>query len=337
MNRSSEVIFNDNINTILPADANKVFIIDNNVYRLYKTDFKELVNSSFYLFEAEEKNKILTQVRNIYDFFQNNNVNRSTVIIGIGGGITTDITSFAASTYMRGCRLILIPTTFLAMIDAAIGGKTAVNYNGIKNNIGTFFPAEKIIISTDFLKTLPEKEMKNGWAECLKMSLIKKSSLYDLLLSKADIKKIIKKTIELKLSICMKDPEDRAERRLLNLGHTFAHIIESISDFKISHGTAVSVGIRAAAKLSYQKEFIDNEVHEKIVQLLDRFDLAENINSKFRKKLLETGHKILLQDKKRNSSNNLILFRDFQDCFVHSNIDPLLIMNILLTFIKVDK
>ncbi|MCD4796751.1 MAG: 3-dehydroquinate synthase, partial [Candidatus Cloacimonetes bacterium] len=255
-------------------------------------------------------------------------------IIGIGGGITTDITSFAASTYMRGCRLVLIPTTFLAMIDAAIGGKTAVNFNGIKNNIGTFYPAEKIIISTEFLKTLPEKEMKNGWAECLKMSLIKKSSLYDLLLSKADINKIIKKTIELKISICVKDPEDRGERRLLNLGHTFAHIIESISDYEISHGTAVSVGIRAAAKLSLKLGLINVDINEKINNILNMYNLPDYVDAKYRDVLINKGESILNQDKKATSKLNLVLFKGFQEVFLKELNDKKVVLNTLKSFFK---
>ena len=178
--KETEISFYDNFNFRFDENVNKIFIIDKLVYELYKDKMFDIIsNNPLLLFEAKEENKNLNEILKIYDFFHDNKVNRSTIIFGIGGGITTDITAFSASTYMRGCRLILIPTTFLGIIDAAIGGKTAINFKGIKNNIGTFYPAEKVIIILEFLKTLPEKEMKNGWVECIKIALIKPLNLYN--------------------------------------------------------------------------------------------------------------------------------------------------------------
>ena len=226
----------------------------------------------------------------------------------------TDITAFAASTYMRGCRLILIPTTFLGMIDAAIGGKTAVNFRGIKNNIGTFYPAEKVIIIPEFLKTLPEKEMKNGWAECIKISLIKKSKLYELLTTDNEINmdKIIKSSITLKAGICENDPEDKGERRLLNLGHTFGHVLETLSNFEISHGNAVAIGIRTAAKLSLEKNFIEETVFNKINCILDMYGLPKSLEMKFKDSFSKQVKSVLSQDKKTTLYTLLILFDGFQ-------------------------
>ncbi|MCK4653892.1 MAG: 3-dehydroquinate synthase [Candidatus Cloacimonetes bacterium] len=314
--KKTEIIFQNDFRIVFPKEIKKVFLIDKKVYQLFENKLGKIIDGASFFIAASEKNKSLTEVRKIYDFFKKHNVNRSTVIIGIGGGITTDITAFAASTYMRGCRLVLIPTTFLAMVDAAIGGKTAINYNGIKNNIGSFYPAGKVIIVPEFLKTLPEEEMKNGWAECIKIALIKRSPLFDMLKSKINIKNIIEKAIELKLEICEKDLEDRGERRLLNLGHTFAHILESVSKYEISHGTAVSVGIRAAAKLSLKLGLINVDINEKINNILNLYNLAGYEDAKYLDALINKGEFILNQDKKAGLKLNIVLFKGFQEVFL---------------------
>jgi 3-dehydroquinate synthase len=149
-NRETEIIFSEDF--LFPKERG-VAIVDSKVFSLYQGKLNELLNGlPVFIFKATEQNKSLKTVSEIYKFFQENNVNRSHVIYGVGGGITTDIAGFSASTYMRGCRLHLLPTTFLGMIDAAIGGKTAVNFQQTKNNIGSFYPAEKVYIFPEFLR-----------------------------------------------------------------------------------------------------------------------------------------------------------------------------------------
>ncbi len=271
-----------------------------------------------YIFDAIEEKKTIDEIRKIYSFFLNNNVNRETIVVGIGGGITTDITAFAASTFKRGCRLQLIPTTFLGMIDAAIGGKTAINFNGIKNAVGTFYPAAKIYVNIEFLKTLSKENNNNGWAECLKVSLIKDTGLYEILSNKnAEItSEILSKSIEIKMNICKNDLTDSGDRRKLNLGHTFAHLIESASEYTISHGEAVAIGIRKAAKYSYNEKMISNDELIKIIELLDKFNLPSSISNKIKSKLKENGKKIILNDKKAGEKVRLVLFQGFQDIIV---------------------
>ncbi|KQC10931.1 MAG: hypothetical protein APR54_03000, partial [Candidatus Cloacimonas sp. SDB] len=261
----------------------------------------------------------LSAAEGIYNFFQLNNVNRSSMIYGIGGGITTDIAAFAASTYMRGCRLSLVPTTFLAMIDSTIGGKTALNYKGIKNNLGTFYPAEKVHVCPNFLSTLPENELRNGWAEAIKISLIGKTDLYEEILNsnRKISDSIIARAIDLKLRLCNIDPEDKQERRILNLGHTFGHIIEKLTDFSTPHGMAVSLGIRAAAQLSFQEGYLTAAEVKKITRVLDYFKFPSFIAIKQDLISQEQFKQILHLDKKSSYKNkkieiNLIVFEGFQ-------------------------
>jgi len=331
----TEIIFQNDFKITFPKKAKKVFLIDKKVYQLFENELAEIIKGESFFIYASEENKSIKIIEQIYRFFRENNVNRSTIIIGIGGGITTDIAAFAASTYKRGCRLFLVPTTFLGMIDAAVGGKTAVNFEGIKNSIGTFYPAEKVFIMPKFLTKLTEREIKNGWVECIKIALIKPSNLYDILISdKGKItSEILKLAIDLKLSICENDLEDKNERKHLNLGHTFAHILESVSNYEVSHGTAVSIGIRAAAKLSLQSGYIDDAVYKKIIFILDFFQLSDKIHKKYKNQIRENGLEILLQDKKATSKINVVLFNEFQSVFMKEIIEPNIILKVFDNFV----
>ncbi|MFC1887402.1 3-dehydroquinate synthase family protein [Candidatus Cloacimonadota bacterium] len=297
-----------------------VYVIDRNVYVHFEEKFRKYIREDqLFLFDAIEKNKSLDYLEKIYNFCQVNKVNRSSRIFGIGGGITTDITAFAAGTYMRGCRLHLVPTTFLAMIDSAIGGKTAVNFQGVKNNLGTFYPAEKVYVCTKFISTLPQIEIINGWAEAIKISLINKNDMYqEILDSKRRINpSIIEKAIDLKSSFCTIDPEDKNERRVLNLGHTFGHVIEFLTDFKTPHGIAVALGIRTAAFLSLSEEMINHATFKKINHILDIFDFPTKVELKAEYNNKALIGNILKKDKKTIYTNkkleiNVVVFSGFQ-------------------------
>lgn len=311
---------------------NYVAIIDKNIYELYINKLEVFIKDSpIYIFNAQENNKNIKETQKIYSFFIENNVTRETVIFGIGGGITTDITAFAASTFKRGCKLQLIPTTFLGMIDAAIGGKTAVNFNGIKNAIGTFYPAEKVIINTRFLDTLSNKELQNGWAECLKASLILDNGLYEILSDKKTeiTLEILQKAIEIKMTLCENDLIDSGDRRKLNLGHTFAHLIESASEYTVNHGEAVAIGIRKAAEFSYNEKMINVNDFNIIKELLDKYKLPDSISNEIKSKIKTNGEKFIFQDKKAGEKVRLVLFRGFQDVIVKGINEPKKVIDLI--------
>jgi len=315
----SQVVLDKNLDDSIKELDKKVLIIDKNVYKLYKNKLDDYIKKSpKYLFDAKENNKTINEVKKIFSFFIENNVTRETVIIGIGGGITTDITAFAVSTFKRGCRLQLIPTTFLGMIDAAIGGKTAVNFSGLKNAIGSFYPAERVYIYTDFLETLSKEEYNGGWAECLKVSLIKDNGLYEILSDKKKIitLEILHKAIEIKMVLCENDLKDSGERRKLNLGHTFAHLVESASGYTVNHGEAVAIGIRKAAEYSYNEKMISNNEFNKINELLDKYNLPYTVSNEIKKKIKKSGKELIFQDKKAGKRVRLVLFKGFQNIIV---------------------
>ena len=314
---NTEIVFNENILSALDLSDTGVFIIDSNVFRLYNNLFKLIKDQSrIFIYEANEHAKNNDSLQKIYTFLNTNNVKRNNIIIGIGGGITTDIAAFAASTFKRGCRLVLIPTTLLGMVDASIGGKTGINYENIKNGIGSFYPAEKVIINLDFLKTQTKADYRDGFVEIIKMSFLPQSNLDKTLSGNKNIEEIIKEAIRTKLELCQKDLHDKSSRRLLNLGHTFGHVLESISNYETSHGAAVAIGIRAAAKLSLQKEFIDERAYNKILSRMNKYEFPISFSKKYLALLLEQGIPKLKQDKKADDKINLILFKDLDELFV---------------------
>lgn len=332
-NSEIEITFTKDLSSeFMPVD-NQVYVIDSKVYKLYRNLFNEIQDHSrIFLFAAGEQSKNLDSLREIYDFLKNKNVNRSSRIFAIGGGVTTDITGFAAATYKRGCRLVLVPTTFLGMVDASIGGKTGINFENVKNGIGSFYPAEKVIINTDFLKTQTESDFRNGYVEIVKMSFLENSKLPEMLQNNSDIEAIINEAIRTKMELCEQDLHDKSSRRLLNLGHTFGHVLESISNYQITHGTAVSIGIRTAAGFSLQKNYISEKTYNLIENRLNEFEFPAAFPAKYLPELIEKGGSILKQDKKADDKINLILFKGLQELFVYKAENSSEVLNVLSEF-----
>jgi 3-dehydroquinate synthase len=226
-----------------------LWVFDSNTNKL----FRQLPPARIIL-DSGEQSKNLTSLERIISLALDEGLGRDGRIIGFGGGVVGDISSLAASLYMRGCRLTLVPTTLLAMVDASIGGKTAVDFQGMKNMIGTFYPANEVLISIDVLKSLSEREYKSGLAEVIKHALLSEDQeLFKLLLSRRSeildreeetLMKLVELSLLVKKSYIERDPtETKGIRKALNLGHTFGHALESSTRFAaFSHGAAVAWG-----------------------------------------------------------------------------------------------
>lgn len=207
---------------------------------------------------ADEAHKDIGAVMDICRFLLENGADRDAVLIAVGGGITSDMVGFAASIYKRGVRFGIVPTTLLSMVDASIGGKTGVNLDGLKNMLGSFREPEFTHIALSALQTLPEREFRAGAAELLKTFIISDARLYEKAVtvlsapepSVSDIAPLIEEAVRIKTSVVRRDPLEKGLRRILNLGHTWAHAIEWKSGGKIIHGEAVAMGIIAAARMS---------------------------------------------------------------------------------------
>ena len=219
---------------------------------------------------ASETNKTLATVEQLIAQLLELQADRDTMLIGVGGGIVTDITGFTAAIYKRGLKFGLIPTTLLAQVDAAIGGKNGVNFDRFKNMVGTFRQAEFVYIDTDFLATLPPRELRCGAAEMLKTFLLADARAYEeavRVFSSPHPERVpqhlVRRAGEIKYSLVEQDPEDHGIRQLLNLGHTFGHAIEKCST-QYEHGEAVAIGIVMAARMACEKGLLAPEDADRI-------------------------------------------------------------------------
>jgi len=225
-----------------------------------------------YIFIVTEKNKSLNQIEKIYNILSYNYFGRDSAIVAIGGGVTGDVAGFAASTYMRGIKYFQVPTTLLAMVDSSVGGKTGVNFNNKKNLIGSFYQPDGVFIYTDFLKTLPYKELISGAGEVFKYSFLAGHNNYLLLNNnlkklfegkEIDYNKVILSCLKIKSNIVAQDEKETTGlRKVLNLGHTFAHAFEVESNYKLKHGEAVIAGIYCALVLSEISGYLSKEKWE---------------------------------------------------------------------------
>ena len=243
--------------------ARKVALVtDSNVDRLYGDAIVRQIEDmglqvERIVFPAGEKSKTLETYAELVRGFAALELTRTDFAIALGGGVVGDLTGFAAATYMRGIDFIQVPTTLLAMVDSSIGGKTGVDIPEGKNLVGAFHLPKKIIRDVKFLETLPEKEMKNGLAEMIKTAVLFDAEMFaelEGLVSLASLErlallgKLVERCAAWKQKIVDEDFKEGGKRKLLNLGHTFGHAIEKVSDFAIPHGEAVAIGMRIVGK-----------------------------------------------------------------------------------------
>lgn len=262
------------------------YIVDSKVYKLYKPIFDDLVNrDDLFVFTATEENKSFDSLFTLYDFLLNRNTDRGSYIVVVGGGITGDTGSFAASTFIRGTKLVLVPTTLLAMVDSSIGGKTGVNYKKYKNFIGSFYEPEAVISSVKFLETLDPNDLLSGLGEVLKYALLdaeffeycSEKLTGSLEIGQEDLLTLIGRSARIKNDVVTQDRLDMKARHALNLGHTFGHAIESVSHFSIKHGIGVIAGLRGAAFLAHRTGVMTEAVFTKVIEFLCRYKTDESI------------------------------------------------------------
>lgn len=263
---------------IRQADAPNVFVLTDtnttrNVLPLLRSASERMASAVEICIKPGDVNKNLDSLTRIWTALQKQGATRRTVLVNAGGGMVSDIGGFAAATFKRGIPFINVPTTLLAAVDAAVGGKTGINFQGYKNEIGTFCPADTVIISTVFFGTLPKEELLSGYAEMIKHGLIQRhrQSYYDLLdydPSQAEcldeLLPLLQKSVEVKRRIVQEDPFEKGIRRALNFGHTVGHAFESLAMQRkcpVPHGYAVAWGCVAGLVISHlQKGFPSNEL-----------------------------------------------------------------------------
>ncbi len=291
-------------------------ISDSNVWPLHGSAVQESLNNAGFktvnfVFSAGEASKNTATYLEILNFLAQNHINRSDAVVALGGGVTGDMAGFAAATYLRGIRYIQIPTTLLAMVDSSVGGKTAIDLPVGKNLVGAFCQPNLVVCNLDMLGTLPESVFLDGCAEVIKYGVLYDAALFAHLAEYGpafDRKAVISRCVELKRDVVAQDEFDTGARQMLNLGHTIGHSIEAISNYTITHGQAVSMGMAIVANAGCK------EIYEDLIAVLNKFHLPTA--TAYSAHQLFTG---ALSDKKRaDSTVNLIIPKAIGCCGIVS-------------------
>lgn len=295
---------------LFDLDRKVLIITDKNIPDQYINEVASQAKESLiYKIEPGEKSKNIEVYKDIMNYMIENEFVRSDAIVAMGGGVVGDISAFVASTYMRGIDFYNIPTSLLAQVDSSIGGKTAIDFCGIKNIIGSFYQPKGVLIDVSVLKTLPEREINNGMAEIIKIAAIQSKDLFSLLeneqRTKRTIMPIIDEAVKLKKIIVEKDEKESGFRRVLNFGHTIGHAIEESCEGKLLHGECVALGMLY---------FSSKEAREKIISLLKKYDLPYSYEIN-KEKVLE----LIMHDKKKYGEKiNIIYVEKIGSCTLKS-------------------
>ena len=294
-----------------------LLVLDKNIPKRYiKQISKSLKKYDVYklIYSADEKNKNQKNVSKILDLLLKKNFSRDDCLISIGGGITGDVTGFAASLFKRGLKFVNIPTTLLSQVDSSVGGKTGINTSQGKNLIGSFYQPKIVISDVDFLKSLPFREIVCGYAEIIKHSLIANKKFYNFLnknitnilkLKSPTIERSIYESCKIKKSIVEKDEKEKDLRKILNFGHTFAHAYEASLNFskRLNHGEAVILGMKSAFEFSYNKKFITRKEFDTAIKHLNNSHFPISIKNYFTIKNINQIVSFMMMDKKNSSKN----------------------------------
>ena len=274
--KNYSVIIKDNLDDleslVSAFPCEKVAIItDQNVKNLYGNLLdKYFKNKQIFHYDlaSGEDSKNATKYFEILNFLASNNFSRNDLIVAFGGGVTGDLTGFVASTFVRGITLIQVPTTLLSMVDSSVGGKTAINLEQGKNLVGTFYQPSLVYINTEFVKTLPKRELNSGLGEIIKYCFIGGDLTLEDVRS-GNLKNTIYKCVKIKRDIVEKDEKESGDRKLLNLGHTVGHAIEKASNFSISHGECVLKGLKISLDISLKLGVLSKENYSKGLEILN--------------------------------------------------------------------
>lgn len=282
-------------------------ICDKTVKNLYSKELKKQLKGNKYYFltiTPGEKSKNLKNYCKLINKLASLSFTRSDVVITFGGGVVGDLGAFVASTYMRGIKLIAIPTTILSAVDSSVGGKTAVDLTYGKNLCGTFYQPSAVYVNVNFFKTLPNREILSGYGEIIKYSMLSKTLTYNDIRS-GDLELIVYKCLSIKKDIVEKDEQESNLRMLLNLGHTFGHAVETLSNYTLSHGECVAIGLKYIIEFSKKYYDLNDTTINELYQLLNSF--GHNLNVEYT--LLDIIEKINADKKRQSNYINLITLK----------------------------
>jgi len=359
--RKYKILFGENIiKNILtflkeefPGDNKKILVSNEKIYGIYGKRFEDIFSGeadfSSIILKDGEKYKNIDVIKSIYHELINLNTHRNDIVISLGGGVVGDTTGFGAATFNRGMNLVHCPTTIMSQTDSSIGGKTAINFENIKNVIGSFYQPHLIIIDTFFLRTLEEKEIINGLGEIVKYGLVfdykiiedllaiakecrnNEDRLFEIIRNKK-FNDIIYKCAKLKSEIVEKDEFDTGERQLLNFGHTIGHALEKAAGFEmLNHGQAVALGMLCAVEISLSLGMLNMEFKNELIKLYEILKLPTHIKNMDQQKIFDA----LKFDKKFYSNiNKFILLESVNKPVIIAGVDEKIIKKSIVSYIK---
>ncbi|MDD3205038.1 MAG: 3-dehydroquinate synthase [Lachnospiraceae bacterium] len=297
-----DIVYADNFRELilefedLEIESRNICIVtDSNVEALYATEIKSLFENHcrkvvIFSFPAGEQHKTLNTVKDAYTFLIQQGFTRKDLLVALGGGVVGDLTGYTAATYLRGIDFIQIPTTLLSQVDSSIGGKTGVDFDQYKNMVGAFYMPKLVYINLSTLKDLEDRQFFSGMGEVMKSALIKDAVFYEWIITNMyeicernliTLEEMVIKTDQIKKAIVEKDPTEKGERALLNLGHTIGHAIEKAKNFELAHGECVALGCVAAAFISKKHKLLSDDEFYEIRDMFVPFYLpitVDNIN-----------------------------------------------------------
>ena len=310
------VEFTEDIFSIVNSltQQNSFFIIDTNIYDLYFNGKDVIKSDKIFLVEANEFNKTIDFSQKVISLLIEKNFKRNDSIVAIGGGIVQDITSFISSILFRGVKWVFVPTTLLAQADSCIGGKSSINFEKVKNLLGTFNPPNNIYIDLKFLNSLKVEDIKSGIGEILHYYYYENSSYISGLYTDSPklfdernlFKKYIQESLRIKKEMIEIDEFDKGPRRKFNYGHTFGHAIEALTNYEINHGQAVTIGMDLANYISLNLGFITEVIYLEMNKLLKMNFPYFNIGNYN----IEEYFQLLGKDKKNTNTNLTCILMD---------------------------
>ena len=308
------------VRQVLPSAETAAVITDDTVDTLYGDQVRESLRLAglrvcTFVLPHGEASKNAEQYLRILNFLAEEHITRTDMITALGGGVVGDIAGFAAATYLRGISFIQIPTTLLAQVDSSVGGKTAIDLEAGKNLAGAFYQPALVLCDLDTLNTLPEETFTEGCAEVIKYGVLWDKKLFEHLKARGtgfDREYTVTRCIEMKRDVVAEDEFDRGQRQLLNLGHTMGHAAEMLSNYRLSHGCAVAMGMAAIARAAAADGTCSPECASEIGLVLERFGLPAQFEN-----TADELYGIMLSDKKRRGSRiSLVIPKEIGHCVI---------------------
>jgi len=289
-------------------------VSDSNVDALYGNNVQSILEDSGFslvcrfVFPAGEEHKTLDVIADLYEYLICHGFDRSDVLLALGGGVTGDMTGYAAATYLRGIRFIQVPTSLLSMVDSSIGGKTGVDFRGYKNMVGAFYMPSLVYVNLSVLRTLDKRQRASGMGEIIKHSLIRDKKYYDMLTENQErildlktdaVTEMIFSSQQIKKQVVENDPKEKGERAHLNFGHTIGHAIEKALHFTLLHGECVALGMVAAAYLSVLRGNITKDELLSMEKIIASYGLPVRFNGLCNEEIIEN----CFHDKKKEGNS----------------------------------